>query len=91
MEWEQPQPIKPKPKHLTPTFGQLKKAVRMHCQCLSESKAQRQSKMEKMCIWWREEQFRQAVMKQCAHIAAQEALCWQARWRCKDCGAAPPA
>jgi len=63
MEWEQPQPIKLKPKNSTLSFGQLVRVMKTHCQCLSELKAQRWNTMKEVTLQWREEQFRQAIYK----------------------------
>src|SRR6266702_575922 len=91
MGWEPPQPITPKPKKSIPTFGQLKKVVRMHCQSPFRWQIKQQSEMKKVCSKWREEQFTQAIVKRNAHIAAWEALHHQAHWQHMDCGATPPA
>ena len=50
-----------------------------------------QAVMKKVCLEWREEQFRKAITKQNVHVTAQEALHCQVCWQCMDPGAAPQA
>src|SRR6266702_6976210 len=90
MEWEPPKPTRPTSNKLILTFGQLKKAVKTHCQCHFEWQHKQRYLTKRACLEWREEQFQHTMAKQVAHLAAQEALHWQARQQHMDCGAVPP-
>ena len=89
MEWEPPQPIRLTSSKSIPTFGQLKKAVRMHCQCHFEWWHQQRYLTKRACLEWREEQFQHAMVKRATQLAAQEAQCLQACQQRIDHGAIP--
>src|SRR6266702_1322732 len=89
MEWEPPQPIRPMSSKLIPTFGQLKKAVKMHCQCHFKWQHKQRYLTKRACLEWREEQFQCTVVKRATPLAAWEARHQQAHQQRADHGAVP--
>src|SRR6266702_3964912 len=88
-EWEQPLPISQTSKTPTPTFGELKMAVRE--KSLYQSRFATQTGMHKtvhkICSRWRDEIFARAVARRSAKMAAREALRQSVRRRREGHGA----
>jgi len=93
MDWELPQPTKPRPKKSIPPFGDLKTVVkaRLHCQSPFTTQIKAQNALARITLEWRDEQFARAVIKRSGQLAAWEALHWKAHQQCMAHGAAPPA
>ncbi len=91
MEWGPPQPIRMTSSKSILTFGQLKKVVRMHCQCHFEWWHKQRYLTKQACLVWREEQFRCTAVKWATQVTAQEAQHQQAHQQCADHGATPLA
>src|SRR6266702_4979733 len=89
MEWEQPPCISQMSKMPTPTFGELKMAVRE--KSLYQSRFATQTGMHKtvhkICSWWKDELFAKAVTRRSATMAAREALRRSVHRRRKGLGA----
>jgi len=84
MGWEQPQPIKLKPKRSIPPFGDIKTVVqaRSHYQSPFTTQIKVQNDLKKVCSMWRDEQFARAIVKRSVQLAAREALRQQAHQQC---------
>src|SRR6266702_113311 len=92
-EWEQRLPISQRSKMPTPTFGELKTAVREKSLYQSRFAAQTgmHKTVHKICSRWKDELFTKAVAKRSAKMAAREALCQSVRRQREGCGAGTAA